>query len=195
MAQACPPSVQACKTRTVLTLQQALHIFQIKQSNPPSQECGRRSAAAVARSFGVSEKTIRDIWIGRTWVREMMHLDPARAAKAGGLKLPGRPTKRSKTEENDKSCLVVHLSSTCLIDRNIDFNSESAFCPAVSASPEGTQDLPSQHTLAMNISKASNSSADAADPFHDDWPHWAAGNLWEQHAAEDGYLIHPTAFS
>jgi hypothetical protein len=28
--------------------------------------------------FGVSEKTIRDIWVGRTWKAETRHLDPFR---------------------------------------------------------------------------------------------------------------------
>jgi hypothetical protein len=191
MAQTCPPSVQACKTRTVLTLQQALHIFQIKQSNASSRESERESAAAVARSFGVSEKTVRDIWAGRTWVREMMHLDPARAAKAGSLKLPGRPKKRAKTGEYHQSFQAKPQASAYLCDCNIEILSETAFGTFICVIRDEPSDLSSQSNLAMKISKTSNAIAD--DPFHDDWPHWAGADIWEQHASEGGFIAHPSA--
>ncbi len=108
-------SIQACKTRRVLNLQQALQIFEIKRSKQSSGKYGRQSAAGVSRSFGVSEKTVRDIWVGRTWE---MHLDPARAAKAGDIKLPGRP-KRSETAEHECHPVNQHLA-LCLYNRTID---------------------------------------------------------------------------
>jgi hypothetical protein len=37
-----------------------------------------RSSSKVSRMYGVSEKTIRDIWVGRTWKAETRHLDPLR---------------------------------------------------------------------------------------------------------------------
>ena len=87
-----PFSVSACKTRAVLTAQQAVAIFEIKlESKARGKE--QPPAQSIALLFGVREKAVRDIWNGRTWFRETMHLDPRRTAVAGLLRLPGRPKK------------------------------------------------------------------------------------------------------
>ena len=96
------PSLQACKTRAVLTEAQAVEIFLIKIANDDVPKRSRRSAAAVARQFGVSDKAVRDIWTGRTWFRELMHLDPARAAMPERLKRPGRPRGRRNAQQTRK---------------------------------------------------------------------------------------------
>ena len=181
----CPSSIQACKTRTVLTLQQALQIFEIKleQSNSSAQGTlrQRRTAAAVARSFGVSEKTVRDIWIGRTWVREMMHLDPARAAKAHILKLPGRP-RRAKSEGNE--CYLVQHNPPCFLGNCfIRPTAETVKCNAIPVC-EGNS-YPSIEPPDSIMANPSNME----DPFHNDWPDWAAADLWEQYAHASGYII------
>ena len=85
-------AIQACKTRAILTAEQAIKIFEIKLSNQTATKI--QSSTNVARAFGVSEKTVRDIWKGRTWLREIMHLDPARAAMATQLRPPGRPRQK-----------------------------------------------------------------------------------------------------
>ncbi len=46
------------------------------------------TAVYIARTYGVSEKTVRDIWKGRTWSKETWHLDTARIVS---IKRPGRP--------------------------------------------------------------------------------------------------------
>ena len=83
-------SIQACKTRTILTTEEAIEIFRIYLSNnrKPSKAGATASAAKVAAAFKVNEKTIRDIWSGRTWIRELMHLDPARACSRQRLSSP-----------------------------------------------------------------------------------------------------------
>jgi hypothetical protein len=68
------------KPRAVLTKSQAITIFELKHKSS--------SATKVARSYGVSEKTVRDIWTARTWASETLHLDPAREIK---IKQTGRP--------------------------------------------------------------------------------------------------------
>ena len=84
-------SIQACKTRTVLTLEQAAEIFKIHLRNQ-SFKTESRSSTQVAFTFGVCEKTVRDIWTGRTWFHELIHLDPTRAALAEQrMRPPGRP--------------------------------------------------------------------------------------------------------
>ena len=43
-------------------------------------------------SYQVSEKTVRDIWKGRTWLRDTFHLNSGRAALSDRLqRRPGRP--------------------------------------------------------------------------------------------------------
>ena len=83
-------SIKACKTRAILTAEQAIDIFKIKISGPAAIR-QQLSPSKVARAFGVNEKTVRDIWKGRTWFRETMHLDPARVITAASLRPPGRP--------------------------------------------------------------------------------------------------------
>ena len=86
-------SIQACKTRTVLSFEQAAEIFKIHLCNQSLKtKDTSRSSTQVASTFGVNEKTIRDIWTGRTWFHELIHLDPTRAALAEKrMRPPGRP--------------------------------------------------------------------------------------------------------
>jgi hypothetical protein len=60
----------AAKPRTVLTQEDVMAIFRLSMSNNTlfdSTAKKRPSAVAVAQHYAVSEKTIRDIWTGRTW--------------------------------------------------------------------------------------------------------------------------------
>ena len=67
-------SIQACKTRAILTADQAAEIFTIHLANLNQAHAKARTGAAkVASAFGVGEKTVRDIWRGRTWIRELAH--------------------------------------------------------------------------------------------------------------------------
>jgi hypothetical protein len=88
-------SKEACRTRTVLTPQQARDIFKVKMSNDASHEGQRVPAANLAQKYSVNEKTVRDIWKGRTWYWETLDVDPTRVVDPGKLKSIGRP-RRSK---------------------------------------------------------------------------------------------------
>eukprot|EP00292_Cryptomonas_paramecium_P025392 CAMPEP_0113668728 /NCGR_PEP_ID=MMETSP0038_2-20120614/4162_1 /TAXON_ID=2898 /ORGANISM="Cryptomonas paramecium" /LENGTH=72 /DNA_ID=CAMNT_0000584505 /DNA_START=99 /DNA_END=313 /DNA_ORIENTATION=- /assembly_acc=CAM_ASM_000170 len=60
---------------------QAIEIFAIKLNNA-RQESRARSSISVARQYNVTDKTVRDIWRGRTWIRETSTLlDPVEAAR------------------------------------------------------------------------------------------------------------------
>ena len=75
--------------RAVLNDDQAKEIFRWKPF-PDLKE--RDRAGYLARLFGVSVKTIRDIWVGRTWYRATFNLDPQKPVEAERLlKRPGRP--------------------------------------------------------------------------------------------------------
>mmetsp|Transcript_58612 Transcript_58612/g.154980 ORF Transcript_58612/g.154980 Transcript_58612/m.154980 type:complete len:181 (+) Transcript_58612:112-654(+) len=52
------------RRRGMLSKEQAIEIFMIRM------EGGWDSAASVSRRFGVNEKTVRDIWSGRSWGKE-----------------------------------------------------------------------------------------------------------------------------
>ncbi len=74
-----PRGINAAKPRAKLTQADAIHIFAIRKST---------SATIVAKAYGVSEKTIRDVWTGRTWKLETWPLDQSRALE---MKPTGRP--------------------------------------------------------------------------------------------------------
>ena len=82
IAQARPAALPkiAAKPRTVLTKADVIAIFQIKATLP--------STTKVAKCYGVSEKTIRDVWTRRTWAAETWHLDPSSTLD---MRQPGRP--------------------------------------------------------------------------------------------------------
>ena len=76
--------------RAILTGEQARLIFQGKPS--PSDSKGRGKAKELARTFRVSVKTVRDIWVGRTWYRATLGLDKTKPIMIDRLdKKPGRP--------------------------------------------------------------------------------------------------------
>jgi hypothetical protein len=79
------------KPRARLSEAQVITIFQVKAS--------ASSATKVANVYGVSGKTVRDIWKGRTWSRETSHLDTSRPLL---LKPLGRPKGRRDTKPRSK---------------------------------------------------------------------------------------------
>jgi hypothetical protein len=95
------------KSHALLTDFQAVQIFMLKSKN--AQPKRKTSAAQIGLLFGVCEKTIRDIWSGRTWDQETRHLDPTRAIIEH--KSPGRPrgsrdsTKRKAGYMQSLSCI------------------------------------------------------------------------------------------
>ena len=75
--------------RSLLNDEQARVIYQQK---PLAHSKGRGKAKTLATTFGVSVKTVRDIWIGRTWYRATFALDTCKPVMPERLfKKPGRP--------------------------------------------------------------------------------------------------------
>jgi hypothetical protein len=83
-------NIQACKTKVTLQEAQVIQILRFKLSND-RPGIKKVSPSVLAKEYGISEKAVRDIWKGRTWLRETMHLDPSLAALASRLRPPGRP--------------------------------------------------------------------------------------------------------
>mmetsp|Transcript_55917 Transcript_55917/g.147822 ORF Transcript_55917/g.147822 Transcript_55917/m.147822 type:complete len:338 (-) Transcript_55917:20-1033(-) len=85
-------SLKACKTRAVLTPEAAMKIFEMRNAaRKRGNSNGEFTASKLALQYGVTERSIRDIWNGKTWRLETKHLDPLRKDMPEKLRLPGRP--------------------------------------------------------------------------------------------------------
>ena len=196
-------ALQACKTRVILSEQKAIEIFQIKLDNDTRNVVERRSAASVARLYGVTEKAIRDIWSGRTWFRELMHLDPRRFKMAERFRRPGRPRK-SETQGMRATAETIVLQKA----RRQETPQFSQAAQTIVARGEKIRTEPKNANALLHHARFSqwNSSSGtehgaggpkpaprppppppppplpqlpppssrADDPFHDNWPYWPA---------------------
>ena len=135
------------KNGLYLTGDQAIAIFLQK---PNSGQIRHRSSTAVAQKYGVSSKTVRDIWCARTWHLQTMHLDPMRPQRPPAR--PGRP--RGSKDKAPRRFNAKHHPNQQAAD---------------AADARGPEDA-----------CALFDNEDENDPFHHDWQHWdraAYGNL------------------
>ena len=99
----------AHRPRAILTEKQAIEIFNIKGrislSAHQNQLLTGTSASSVARIYGVSERTVRDIWKGRTWCRSTLNFDSNKSA-INGIKKPGRPKGSRDTKPRKKKSMI-----------------------------------------------------------------------------------------
>ena len=154
--------------RTILSEQDARHIFQNK---PPQGRRDRSRADMLASLYGVSVKTIHDVWIGRTWYRSTCHLDPSKPVNLHRLQRKrGRPlgakdskprvvqpTRRASPPSPSSAELHAVIATSC-------HTSAAAFDIWCQASTTRADWLDG---CSWTI------SAGWDDPFHDDWPFWA----------------------
>ena len=96
------------KPITVLTEDQVMDIFRFSLVQSPTKK--KPTATSVARQFCVSEKTIRDIWCGRTWHEETLTLDPFRAPRAA--RKVGRPLGRKDSQPRRSKAVEGKLPTT-----------------------------------------------------------------------------------
>ena len=103
------------KPQARLTATEAVEIFRCKEAN--------RSSTAVSKIYGVNEKTIRDIWRGRTWSKETQHLDPSRVVS---IKKLGRP--QGCRDSNSRKPRTPHIDAISkannAFDRSITFEDD-----------------------------------------------------------------------
>ena len=105
--------MSSLKPRAVLTSDQAIEIFRL--SMPTESAKKRPTATSVARQFGVNEKTIRDIWSGRTWDDETLPLDFNRSPKKA--KKTGRPLGcKDSVPRKLKTCSRANKSRSIVAD-------------------------------------------------------------------------------
>ena len=99
-----PSASIALKPRARLTDDQVIQIFKSKLNSP------RLSSTVLATLYHVNEKTVRDIWKGRTWSKETRHLDTSRPLQQKQL---GRPKGRRDTQPRKRRASgILHRESS-----------------------------------------------------------------------------------
>jgi hypothetical protein len=68
------PKPRSCP-QVVLSMEEALDIFSQRHSQVDLQSLTAKSTA-LAATFGISAKTVRDIWCGRSWLEATFDLWP-----------------------------------------------------------------------------------------------------------------------
>ena len=179
-------------SRNILCQEQVVSIFLLKSHSEKSD------AAKVARQYGVSDKTVRDIWTGRTWYRATIALEPSRTdADERLMRHIGRPKGSRDLKPRKRRDQFVKGLDTAVASMPVWTS------PAISPSPniqtffEGRSNstvLAGQHCESKNLSDCCgisehqnkvnhipqsfffeiNTSSVQLDPFHDDWPYWSS---------------------
>jgi hypothetical protein len=90
-----------------LTPEQAITIFQQKPILAYGRPRRTESSAVIAKMYGVSTKSVRDIWRGRTWNRETAHLDPSRPPRPPTRQ--GRPPGRKDSAPRRRRQPKIHI--------------------------------------------------------------------------------------
>ena len=127
------------KPRAVLTEIQAIDIFMLKPDM--SRSTKSVTAAELARAYGVNEKSVRDIWKGRTWSRETSHLDSTRLLT---LKHPGRP-KGCKDTKPRKQRAAGRQIPVCGASAELGYQGPAAVARADCFEHQGGQDHATAH--------------------------------------------------
>ena len=167
--------------------------YRRKPSSDTSQQHLRTVAGILARLFGVSAKTIRDVWVGRTWYRATFHMDHAKPFAPERLeKKAGRP--KGSKDRKSRSCFATlsggshnkHLLGTnnqvgnksctkgrygslrhraCRVSAGSLRHAPSHAYPVKDAFSRGNADSRSW----ANFPKIISSSCGFEDPFREDW--------------------------
>ena len=163
--------------RAILTEEQAQIIFRHK---PTAFSQDREKAGVLARMFGVSIKTVRDVWVGRTWYRATFHMDhtkpfePERLEKKAGRPKgakdskprPRKPHSERERAEHVSERLVPACQATCR--QRLDAGLRNASDRALPVSNPniffGNADRRSWTDFPISIA-----SGGFEDPFREDW--------------------------
>ena len=167
------PPKNICKARAVLTAEQAVMIYQIKPSNQALTKRQRISLCSVARSYGVSEKAVRDIWKGRTWLRETTRIDPGRPLPAALRSLASalatdQVSNAAAWWDKDQTTSYANagLATACVIDAEVLVTGNTT--RRIGSGWIGCGGRPWSTDAAAPLPESSRTD----DPFHDDWRYW-----------------------
>mmetsp|Transcript_7369 Transcript_7369/g.22515 ORF Transcript_7369/g.22515 Transcript_7369/m.22515 type:complete len:234 (+) Transcript_7369:82-783(+) len=101
-------------TRRILTAEQAVEIFKLKEF---ISDGTKGASVPIARQYGVSPKTIRDIWNRRTWMDATVPFlsdEDAKLQEMSSKKMMGRPSgirnTKPKVPKKNKQPMCVEIS-------------------------------------------------------------------------------------
>ena len=198
-------------SRCILSSEQVLDIFRFRMQRSGAEKC-KTSASAVAKTFGISPKTVRDIWKGRTWYRTTHQLEPNRADAPKRLnKHAGRPrgVKDSKPRvrkvtpsEIDTAIMTVCSEQSLVDDGSSAMARYETVWGGVHRIAQFTSDISHIHDSTTCQVCASSKRlgtkqtfqptfdfdsfhASFIDPFHDDWQEWL-GTLRKRDREKEG---------
>ena len=175
--------------RAILAMDQAQDIFRYKSVSFAKE---RDKAAILAGVYGVSVKTIRDIWVGRTWYRATFHLHPRRPFTPERLqKRAGRPKgAKDSFPRSRKHSLATgssHFPTPILCNTSSSEGPEQkerfhvqhearepdAGCePSVECTAALAQEQDAHPASRWLDFPTELPAADFKDPFHADWSRW-----------------------
>ena len=194
---------QVAKPRAVLSEDQAIAIFQLKVARNAKNRAP--SATSVAKQYGVSEKTIRDIWNARTWTLETAAMDPARPFKPPAA--TGRPKGRRDRIPRKRRAARPCAQLASAGDSTLEETTHSPSSSDSDAQPTPI-DLPQrggavlEHLappaapptaagpMASGLGQAGSAGRppDHIDPYADDWVDWPGGSEdWPCRPAHGGW--------
>ena len=175
--------------KIILTSTQAVQIYNLKATaHCESKTNPKLPTASIAKLFGISPKTVRDIWKGRTWYRQTLPLEHSRSDAAERLaRRSGRP-KGSKDKQQRARRQVKEdssASSKAKAPPPTDVSATGTECPGKFDQAVASETLcPAKYVAIIQSSSPANgakeeiphwleaTSLGSTDPFHDDWPHW-----------------------
>ena len=162
--------------RYVLSSVQVLDIYRLKTQGDGLTK-SKTSASSIAKIFGISSKTVRDIWNGRTWYRTTNHLEPNKGDAAKRMQRhAGRPkgSKDSKPRvrrqrPNMSVPLDTETSSRVAATTSHAHNTHTY---DVKGSPcASLKRTLFDHGFQPTFDLDGHASS-FVDPFHEDWQEW-----------------------
>ena len=149
----------AAKHRRRLTESQVQSIYLAKKP-------GIR-ATKIAGSFGVNEKTVRDIWSGRTWAKETLHV------RHRDCESSGSPSRIFERKQPKGVVLTVQLAIDHQADQNHDPKNEIKFenigCCCDDLEHRSDPVFPSVDEQLWKWDEAIWCDLCSSDPFKLDW--------------------------
>jgi hypothetical protein len=153
--------------RAILTVEQAQVIYRHKSI---TFDQGKDKAGVLARMYGVNIKTVRDVWIGRTWYRATFHMDhtqpfsPERLARKAGRPKGAKDNKpRSRKAQVDQAC--IETSDPCL---HVGILQRTPFMPSAAPKAAVLDWECKDHQTWMDVPTVFPSGR-FEDPFREDW--------------------------
>ena len=176
------------KPRARLTEGQAIHIFEYNRSEQAP------SSAKLAAWYGVSEKAIRDIWTGRTWLSVTQ---PPAPDQPRGRRMVGRPKGRKDQRPRRKRVVVSSQfagTATLLTRSETNMTPEDESSSFTHETEIITALLPMDHHEVFNCSSTSHTQThigieSASTCFNTDLPSFETSVDEQLHAMRRTFCI------